>query len=423
MKKMRDIIKLRIVIILFSLPYISAAQTFSIKAGLNYSDMLIKETEIFAPYNTLDGQYGMIPGFHIGAVSELQLPGLFSFETGLILTSAGYKVTINQSFGTENLLINENKYLLFLDIPLSLKYPFSISNQNFYGLAGPYVGIGLTGLNNISSTFAENEELQKETIKWGSEKGVDDLKRFDYGLNFEAGMLLKSFQIGLSYKLGMANLSPESSAGSILSNRVMGVSVGYIFGGSKRGLESADNNNSSEKIQVPSLKSEKTPKLNSKERKAAAIEAEKLRLEKIRTDSIAAVKAEQEKIRFEKIRNDSIESARIIEKKLEAERLEKSKADSISASKKAVSAKAVVYRIQFDSSPTKKGSYNISLNGKNYRTWEYLYKGAYRTTVGEFNTLKDANAFLASMRKAGYNQSFVVAFKNNVRSTDPALFK
>ena len=406
MEKMRDIIKLGIIMILFSLPYISAAQTFSIKAGLNYSDMLIKETEIFAPYNTLDGQYGMIPGFHIGAVSEMQLPGIFSFETGLLLTSAGYKKIVNQSFGTEDLLINEKKYLLFLDIPLSVKFPFSISNQNFYGSAGPYIGVGLAGQNNISSTFGESEELQKETIKWGSEKGVDDLKRFDYGLTFGAGMLLKSFQIGVSYNWGLANLSPESSGGSILTNRVMGVSIGYMFGGSKRGRESADN----------------TPKLNSKERKAVA-EAEKLRLEKIRTDSIAAVKADQEKIRIEKIRNDSIESAGIIAKKIEIERLEKLKADSISASRKIESVKAVVYRIQFESRPAKKGSYNISLNGKNYRTWEYLYKGAYRTTIGEFNTLKDANAFLANMRKAGYNQSFVVAFKNNVRSTDPALFK
>jgi hypothetical protein len=83
---------------------------------------------------------------------------------------------------------------------------------------------------------------------------------------------------------------------------------------------------------------------------------------------------------------------------------------------------AIVYRIQFASNTAKKGSYNISIGGKNYNTWEYQYSGAYRSTVGEFKTLAEATAFQKVVR-TGYPQAFVVAFKNNVRSTDPSLFK
>lgn len=83
----------------------------------------------------------------------------------------------------------------------------------------------------------------------------------------------------------------------------------------------------------------------------------------------------------------------------------------------------VVYRIQFASSTSSKGSYKISINGKSYNTFEYFYKGAYRSTVGELSTLSTAKEFQTIVRQSGYPTAFVVAFKNNVRSLDPELFK
>ena len=159
------------------------------------------------------------------------------------------------------------------------------------------------------------------------------------------------------------------------------------------------------------------------------MEAEKLRIEKIRTDSTAAVAAEQERIRQEKVRADSIEAARVLSEKAEAERtrLAKLKADSIATAKKTTTLKpakdGIVYRVQFASSTTSKGSYNITVGGKNYKTREYLYSGAYRSAAGEFKTLAEAMAFQNLMRKSGFAQAFVVAFRNNTRVTDPALFR
>jgi len=106
--------------------------------------------------------------------------------------------------------------------------------------------------------------------------------------------------------------------------------------------------------------------------------------------------------------------------------------ETVRASQSTQSAKAegsaekkndVVYRIQFQSNIKPKGSYKITIEGKTYDTYEYQYAGAYRSAVGEFSALSSAGKFQASMRKSGYSQAFVVAFKNNVRSTDPALFK
>jgi len=111
---------------------------------------------------------------------------------------------------------------------------------------------------------------------------------------------------------------------------------------------------------------------------------------------------------------------------------ETSTTEKITVSKPADTAKAkalaekkkdeVVYRIQFQSNTKPKGSYKVTIDGKTYDTFEYQYAGSYRTTVGEFSSLSSAIEFQAFMRKSGHSQAFVVAFKNDVRSNDPALF-
>jgi hypothetical protein len=83
----------------------------------------------------------------------------------------------------------------------------------------------------------------------------------------------------------------------------------------------------------------------------------------------------------------------------------------------------VIYRVQFATNATSKGSYKITINNKSYNTFEYLYSGAYRSTVGEFKTMAEATAFQKTVRESGYPGAFVVAFKDNVRSLDKELFK
>ncbi len=75
----------------------------------------------------------------------------------------------------------------------------------------------------------------------------------------------------------------------------------------------------------------------------------------------------------------------------------------------------VIYRIQFLASMKPKGQYQFPFNNKNYTTYEYLHLGAYRTCIGEFNNLAEARELQNAMRKSGYDQAFVVAFKKNVR--------
>ena len=77
----------------------------------------------------------------------------------------------------------------------------------------------------------QEELAQEEDVEWGSDKEKDDLKRLDFGLTMGGGVEINSIQIGLTYALGLANISSYTDYGTKINNRVLGLSVGYKFGG------------------------------------------------------------------------------------------------------------------------------------------------------------------------------------------------
>lgn len=83
----------------------------------------------------------------------------------------------------------------------------------------------------------------------------------------------------------------------------------------------------------------------------------------------------------------------------------------------------IVYRVQFLASFNPWTRADITIDGKVYSVFEYLYSGAYRLCAGEFGAFSSAVEFRNTFRKSGYPQAFVVAFKNNIRTTDPELLK
>jgi hypothetical protein len=62
-----------------------------------------------------------------------------------------------------------------------------------------------------------------------SSNAFDGLNKLDFGLTAGVGVSIYSFQIGLSYGFGLSNISSYSDV--IIRNRVLGISVGYVFGG------------------------------------------------------------------------------------------------------------------------------------------------------------------------------------------------
>ena len=83
----------------------------------------------------------------------------------------------------------------------------------------------------------------------------------------------------------------------------------------------------------------------------------------------------------------------------------------------------VIFRVQILSSSKANSNPSVTIAGTRYSTFEYFYKGAYRVTVGQFDTVQEASAFRSKCKNSGFNQAFVAAFRGQERETDPAVFK
>jgi len=391
-------------------------QKIGIKTGINLSKVIFEENEGSSGGNG-PGFTLYKPGPEFGITAEFQVDRNFIFETGINFSSLGYIYNYEEGSGPPA-LIDENYNLWYLNIPVTAKPVFSLGKARIYGAFGPYFSYGAFG-NITTQISSENPtETAVTTVKWGSQEGVDDFFRSDYGLRFGAGIMFRSVEMGFSYSLGLADITPDVDPSSIVHNRVMGVTLGVKFGKQNGSVSSRESPRSQRMVQEKPIEVKDQTIIIQTE---ITLQHEKALKEQTMTDSIARITSEQEeKLRQEKEKADSLAAAKTKADQLEAEklRLDKARTDSIAQARA-----GVVFRVQFASTTAPKGSYEITIAGNRYKTWEYLYLGAYRSTVGEFKSLKEAVDFRETMRQAGYSQAFVAAFRNNVRDLDPELFK
>ena len=223
---MKHLIKLTIIAIFLFGGIKSMSQTFGLKAGLNLSSMNIK-------YSISDDKNLKInPGFHFGPTLEIPINDLISFESGLLLSTKGFKIKREQEYLNKYIKQKAKLNLFCLDIPITAKITVDAGNQKIYGVFGPYFSAGLNGNYNSDLDVEGNREIHDLDVKFGSNKEEGDLKRFDYGLTAGAGIIFNSFQIGINYSLGLAdvNIFKYSNNATKATNSVIGISAGYKFG-------------------------------------------------------------------------------------------------------------------------------------------------------------------------------------------------
>lgn len=84
---------------------------------------------------------------------------------------------------------------------------------------------------------------------------------------------------------------------------------------------------------------------------------------------------------------------------------------------------SVIFRVQISSTRNPTNKETMEIKGEIYPVFEYLYKGAYRQTVGGYSELDQAKNLQGICRNSGFDQAFVAAFINDERVTDPAVFR
>jgi hypothetical protein len=165
------------------------------------------------------------PAFHMGGVIDYALTDALSLEGDLLVSLKGMRLVVKDGDYESRSYTN----LYYINIPLLAKYAFDAGNLKLYGAAGPYIGIGITGKTKYKIEYGGETETDTEKTQWGNDPDNDDLKRFDGGLHFGAGVILGQIQAGMFYELGLANMAPDKSNGYRIKNRVFGVTAAYFF--------------------------------------------------------------------------------------------------------------------------------------------------------------------------------------------------
>lgn len=176
--------------------------------GLNLSTITLKTNGVSSKASTP-------AGIHFGGLIEVPLKGRFTLQPGLLFSAKGsdYKVdTIEFSISP-----------IYIEVPVNVVYSFGSDVVKILLFAGPYFACGLGGYKIGSGSVIEN-------IRFGSGKNRD-LKPFDIGLNFGAGINIKGLLISAQYGMGLANISPMASADTEMKNKVIGISIRSSFAG------------------------------------------------------------------------------------------------------------------------------------------------------------------------------------------------
>jgi hypothetical protein len=174
--------------------------------GLNLSTMTLKTKGISSKPETPIG-------IHFGGFFEVPLKNNLALQPSLLLSAKGsnYKIdTVEFSLSP-----------IYIEVPVIVVYRFGSDAIKISLFAGPYFACGVGGYKIESGSELKN-------ISFGSGKN-NDLKPFDIGLNFGAGINIKGLLISAQYGIGLSNLSPVTLYVSEMKNKVIGISISSLL--------------------------------------------------------------------------------------------------------------------------------------------------------------------------------------------------
>lgn len=165
---------------------------------------------------TVDGtdmEPGRATGIHYGMIFSVPVSDYFAIQPAVTFSSKGSSYRID----TVDISISP----IYIEVPVSAILKFGSDAVGVSIFAGTYFSYGIGGTKIVAGGEAKE-------IAFGSDPGKD-IKHFDVGLNFGAGINIKGFLFSAQYGLGLANLSTLTSANSEMKNRVLGISFTSLF--------------------------------------------------------------------------------------------------------------------------------------------------------------------------------------------------
>ncbi|MDF3076531.1 MAG: hypothetical protein K0S09_420 [Sphingobacteriaceae bacterium] len=199
------------------------ATSYGLKVGVNLPKYQ------FQNEGGTDPETETTTNFHVTGYMDAPIGGVFSIQPGISLQGKGGKFYDNG--GTGNARVRNEQNTLWGEIPVNIVAHIPMAGAtNFYLGGGPYAALGISGENKMTNGTVVTEN----SIGFGNDSSngrTADLKRFDLGVNFLAGVQLgNGFNVGAGYGLGLNDLRPSGNGGNgKMTNRVLSFSVGFGF--------------------------------------------------------------------------------------------------------------------------------------------------------------------------------------------------
>ncbi|MDD4993034.1 MAG: porin family protein [Paludibacter sp.] len=191
------------------------------KAGLNLSTYMESQNG--------SGNQILLTGYNVGLISEITLKNNLFLQPGILFSTKGSNFNIAD--------VSDQYITRNIEIPVNVLYKYNVQSVKLFGFAGPYIGLVVDGKGRTDNTTYYPIDFSSENRSMNS---------LDYGLNFGLGVEVSHFQISAQFGLGLANLyhTPATYTSYyntynihpddvIKQNRVIGISVGYLFGTNK----------------------------------------------------------------------------------------------------------------------------------------------------------------------------------------------
>lgn len=176
---------------------------WDVQLGMNFSNM------------TKADDAKMLPGFKVGLGMDYAFTDNWSFQSGLMFASKGFKYKDNGWKSTVR--------PIYLDIPLLATYKVNITDDvKFVIDAGPYLAVGLGG------KYKDDDNDDWKVF----DKDGEDWKRFDLGIQWGIGVeLSEHYLINLTGQNGFITPYdfPNEYKGDKPRNMTFTIGLGYRF--------------------------------------------------------------------------------------------------------------------------------------------------------------------------------------------------
>ncbi len=190
------------------------------EAGINLANERFKSTDATGKVEKGTGDLKL--GVKAGANVNIPVGDNVVIQPGLFYSIKGTKNDIGSG-------VTVNRTLHYFDVPVNIQYMFNDPSEGrFFIGVGPYMGVAFSGHDKLQGTGGNDITTD---LKFGNDAKTNDLQRFDFGGQVNAGYLLRSgiFFRGM-YQAGATNLEPQGNSDNTIRSSTITISLGYQLG-------------------------------------------------------------------------------------------------------------------------------------------------------------------------------------------------